>query len=234
MWLRKWFQRRKFIFVNAFQFGLPKILYKAPKLSSLMCPYFRQSELRTPFDSTQYQWLKYGHISDTTMSVCVRMSVVSVFQSHPNYFVGNSWKLARGSCKKRPTSHSQTDQRRNNHGWYSKFPNELKGLFSCHPHILHCCQYPRGRCQVSNIQLDHFRDSFETIHWNVLTCNNFIPINIIFKNLINHFSRFYANFGIFITKIIPRRPDIDIIFVLQYPMNSTFENGFATTFGGCT
>ena len=69
-----------------------KIPYKAPKLSSLvcpyfrpslLCPYFRQSELRTPFDSTQYQWLKYGHISDTTMSVCVRMSVVSVFQSHP-------------------------------------------------------------------------------------------------------------------------------------------------------
>ena len=52
-------------------------------LVSLMCPYFRQSELRTPFDSTPYQWLKYGHISDTSMSVCVRMSVVSVFQSHP-------------------------------------------------------------------------------------------------------------------------------------------------------
>ena len=84
-------------------------------------------------------------------------------KTNQNYFVGNSWKLARGSCKKRPTSHSQTDQRRNNHGWYSKFPNELKGLFSCHPHILHCCQYPRGRCQVSNIQLDHFRDSFETL-----------------------------------------------------------------------
>ena len=77
-----------------------KIPYKAPKLSSLvcpyfrpsllcpyfraslLCPYFRQSELRTPFDSTQYQWLKYGHITDTNVSVCVRMSVVSVFQSY--------------------------------------------------------------------------------------------------------------------------------------------------------
>ena len=37
-------------------------------------------------------------------------------KTNQNHFVGNSRKLARGSCKKRPTSHSQTDQRRNNHG----------------------------------------------------------------------------------------------------------------------
>ena len=56
--------------------------------TSLLCPYFRQSEIRTPFDSTQYQRLKYEHSSDTTMFVCVRIFVEFVFQSHPasNHF----------------------------------------------------------------------------------------------------------------------------------------------------
>ena len=62
-----------------------KMVKNTFNLSSLLCPYFRQSELRTPIDSTQYQWLKYGHSSDTNVSVCVRMSVVSVFQSHPHF-----------------------------------------------------------------------------------------------------------------------------------------------------
>ena len=56
---------------------------KALNSSSLLCSYFRQSEIRTPFDSTQYQRLKYEHSSDTTMFVCVRIFVEFVFQSHP-------------------------------------------------------------------------------------------------------------------------------------------------------
>ena len=58
-------------------------------LRILLCSYFRQSEIRTPFDSMQHQWLKYEQSSDTTMFssdttmfVCVRIFVEFVFQSY--------------------------------------------------------------------------------------------------------------------------------------------------------
>ena len=69
------------------------------------------------------------------VKIIYKVSTYIRLQKVPNYLieiilklVGNSWKLARSSCKKRTTSHPQTDQRRNNHRWYSKFPNDLKPL----------------------------------------------------------------------------------------------------------
>ena len=91
-------------------FGFGTIIVKkcgenTSNVSSLMCLYFRQSELRTPFKSTQYQWpIDNGwNTGILLILMCPFVSVVSLFQSYrtirqARIFV-RSFLVRHGHCK---------------------------------------------------------------------------------------------------------------------------------------